>query len=188
MGNQIEVIISGVGGQGLILCGTLLGEAAVRSGKKTTLSSEYGVETRGTFTKSDLIVSDSEIYFPDVTDPDIVVCLAQVAYDRYTRRLSNHALLVYNNEDVSAEGIHNSQEIGIPLNSISQQLGNPAVANIYIMGLIAGYTGLISPDYAKGPLRQFFEKRGEKVLNMNFQAFTSGYEQGRDLCSSFGKK
>lgn len=62
MSKQIEVILSGVGGQGLILCGTLLGEAAaLYDGKRATLTSEYGVETRGTFAKSDVIVSDEEI-------------------------------------------------------------------------------------------------------------------------------
>ena len=62
MSVQKEITISGVGGQGLILCGTLLAQAAVcYDGKRATLSSEYGVETRGTFAKSDVIVSDSEI-------------------------------------------------------------------------------------------------------------------------------
>lgn len=181
MSNQTEIIISGVGGQGLILCGTLLGEAAVCGGKKATLSSEYGVETRGTFSKSDLIVSDDEIYFPDVTDPDIVICLAQVAYERYAGKLPEKAILIYNNEEVSAKDPNHAQEIGIPLNSISLQLGNPAVANIYIMGLIAGYTELISPDLAESTLEQFFGKRGDKVLAMNIQSFLSGFARGQEL-------
>lgn len=181
MSNQTEIIISGVGGQGLILCGTLLGEAAVSGGKKATLSSEYGVETRGTFSKSDLIVSDNEIYFPDVTTPDIVVCLAQVAYERYTGKLPGNAILIYNNEEVSAKTPSGAQEIGISLNSISLQLGSPAVANIYIMGLIAGYTELASPDLAKSTLEQFFGKRGETILAMNIQGFLSGFRCGQEL-------
>ena len=59
MSKQKEIIISGVGGQGMILCGTMIAEAAaIHDHKRATLSSEYGVETRGTFAKSDVIVSD----------------------------------------------------------------------------------------------------------------------------------
>ena len=88
MNHQKEIILSGVGGQGMILCGTLIAEAAViHDHKLATLSSEYGTETRGTFAKSDVIVSNEPIYFPDVTEPDLVVCLHQVAYERYSGKL-----------------------------------------------------------------------------------------------------
>lgn len=70
MNGQKQIILSSVGGQGLIVCGTLLGETAVLfDNKRAVLSLEYGVETRGTFTKSDLIVSDQEIYSPRPLPP-----------------------------------------------------------------------------------------------------------------------
>ena len=69
--------------------------------KRATLSSEYGVETRGTFAKSDVIVSDEEIYFPDVTDPDLIICLAQVAYERYSGKVGDKALIIYNEAEVT---------------------------------------------------------------------------------------
>ena len=77
-----EIVLSGVGGQGLLSIGNLLGEAAsIFGGKKATMTASYGVETRGTFTKSDVIISDEEIDFPEVLNPDIVLCLAQMSYD-----------------------------------------------------------------------------------------------------------
>lgn len=75
-----EIVLSGVGGQGLLSIGNLLGEAAsIFGGKKATMTASYGVETRGTFTKSDVIISNEEIDFPEVLNPDIVLCLAQVS-------------------------------------------------------------------------------------------------------------
>ena len=86
-----EIVLSGVGGQGLLSIGNLLGEAAsIFGGKKATMTASYGVETRGTFTKSDVIISDEEIDFPEVLNPDIVLCLAQVSYDRY-RNTEKHS-------------------------------------------------------------------------------------------------
>lgn len=160
---QKEIIISGVGGQGMILCGTMLGEAASVYGKKhVTLSSEYGVEARGTFAKSDLIVSDDEIFFPDVTDPDLVICMAQVAYERYSGKLPEKALLIYNQDLVNADASRSWQECGISITRMSRRIGNSAVANIIIMGIIAEKMQIVDPDSAKKVLTIFFGKCGKK--------------------------
>ena len=72
MSVQKEVIISGVGGQGMMLCGTMLAKAAViYDHKRATMSTEYGTETRGTSAKSEVIISDDEIFFPDVMEPNL---------------------------------------------------------------------------------------------------------------------
>ena len=103
MSKQREITISGVGGQGMILCGTMIAEAAaIHDHKRATLSSEYGVETRGTFAKSDVIVSDEEIFFPDVTEPDLIICLAQVAYERYSGKTGD-TLIIYNEAEVTPD-------------------------------------------------------------------------------------
>ena len=139
MGKQNEIIISGVGGQGLILCGTLMAQAAVlHDHRQATLSSEYGVETRGTFAKSDVIISDQEIYFPDVTEPDIIVCLAQTAYERYAGKYGPEVLIIYNQDEVAADPAYSASQQGIDITKISRELGNTAVANIVTLGIVAG--------------------------------------------------
>ena len=157
MKTQKEITISGVGGQGMILCGTLIAEAAaVHEHKKATLSSEYGVETRGTFAKSDVIVSDEEIYFPDVTEPDLVVCLHQ---------------------DAVAQG----PQKGLPITQMAKELGNPQTTNILTMGIIAGLTKVITPEGAKEAIRKFFQGKSDKVIALNEKAFDRGYEEGAKL-------
>lgn len=182
MTKQIEITISGVGGQGMILCGSLIAETAVmHEGHKATLSTEYGVETRGTFSKADVIVSDSDIYFPDVTNPDVVVCLAQVAYQRYTGKLPETALLLYNSDEVHPDPALAAKERGIPISSMVKELGNPAASNILTMGVIAGYTGINSRAGARDALKHFFGHKGETVLSLNFNAFELGYQTGLSL-------
>ena len=167
MGKQNEIIISGVGGQGLILCGTLMAQAAVlHDHRQATLSSEYGVETRGTFAKSDVIISDQEIYFPDVTEPDIIVCLAQTAYERYAGKYGPEVLIIYNQDEVAADPAYSASQQGIDITKISRELGNTAVANIVTLGIVAG---------------EFFGSRGEKTVALNIRAFETGYEIGRNM-------
>ena len=181
MKTQKEITISGVGGQGMILCGTLIAEAAaVHEQKKATLSSEYGVETRGTFAKSDVIVSDEEIFFPDVTEPDLVVCLHQVAYARYSGQIGD-ALLLYNSDEVTPAADAAGPQAGLPITKMAKELGNPQTANILTMGIIAGLTEVISPEGAKEAIRKFFRGKSDKVIALNEKAFDLGYEQGKQL-------
>lgn len=177
MGKQIEVTLSGVGGQGLILCGTLLGEAAVLyDGKRATLTSEYGVETRGTFAKSDVIVSDEEIFFPDATKPAVVLCLAQVAYQRYAGNVPEDTLIIYDSDQVVPSDVQKKQE-GFPITTMAREIGNVATANIISMGIVAARTGIVTPEAAKYALSKFFASKSEKIIEMNHRAFDLGWKQ-----------
>lgn len=175
MSKQKEVILSGVGGQGLIVCGTLLGEAAVLFGdRRAVLSSEYGVETRGTFAKSDVIVSDTEIYYPEAIAPDLVLCLHQIAYTRYAGKLPENTLLVYDSDAVQpVEGGMN--QVGYPLTTMARELGNLSTLNIISLGIVVARTGIVPPEAAKQELTQYWGRKGEKVVNLNLKAFEMGY-------------
>lgn len=165
MSGQMEVILSGVGGQGLIVCGTLMGEAvALYDHHNATMASEYGVETRGTFTKSDLIISDEEIFYPEAIHPNVILTLAPVAYERYIDTLESDTLLIYNSNEVKdvREGVKN--QIGYPISEMAKQAGHPATANI------------ISREAAHKAIRNFFARKSEKVVQMNLKAFDMGYQ------------
>ena len=182
MGKQNEIIISGVGGQGLILCGTLMAQAAVlHDHRQATLSSEYGVETRGTFAKSDVIISDQEIYFPDVTEPDIIVCLAQTAYERDAGKYGPEVLIIYNQDEVAADPAYSASQQGIDITKISRELGNTAVANIVTLGIVAGVLKVVTAEGVLNAIREFFGSRGEKTVALNIRAFETGYEIGRNM-------
>lgn len=182
MSAQKEITLSGVGGQGMILCGTLIAEAAVlHDHKLATLSSEYGTETRGTFAKSDVIISDEPIYFPDVTAPDLVVCLHQIAYERYSGKIRKEALLLYDADQVTPHPENSAREKGISISQMAKQAGNPATANIITMGIILGFLQTVSPEGAKAAIGRFFAAKGEKIVTLNHKAFDMGYAYGEKL-------
>lgn len=177
---QYEIILSGVGGQGMILCGTLLAQAAIECDDKVaTLSSEYGVETRGTFAKSDLIVSDHDIGYPYVTDPDIILCLAQVAYDKYSRK-TDHSILIYDSDNVAAYAGCKS-EFGVPMSHIAEEIGSPASKNILTMGIVVGILDFLSYDGSMNAVKRFFKNKGSTIIDMNLRALSCGYNIGNSL-------
>ncbi len=182
MSVQKEITLSGVGGQGLILSGTLLAEAAVvYDNKNATLASEYGTEARGTFAKSDVIISSEDIYFPDATKQDVIVCLHQIAYERYSGKLPYSPLIIYNSDEVTPHAENAACEAGIPIKKLSREAGNPATANIITIGIVVGLLECVAPEAAKQAISAHFAPKGDKVVDMNVKAFEKGLEVGRGL-------
>lgn len=171
-----QIVLSGVGGQGLISTGEIIGEAAsIHEGVYATLAASYGSETRGTFTKSDVIVSTEPINYPNIEVPDVILCLAQVAYDRYLDKFNDQTLIFYDTELVTpakdAKGIH----IGHPFKEMSIELGNMAVANTIALGAIIQKTGVLKRDSVVSAIREYFSAK-PKVIDINIKALDVGYE------------
>lgn len=171
---KIQIVLSGVGGQGLISTGEIIGEAAsIHENVYATLAASYGSETRGTFTKSDVIVSDQPISYPDIEIPDVILGLAQVAYDRYAGKLADHTLVFYDTElvkpAVGAKGVH----IGHPFKQMSIEMGNMAVANTIALGAMLKHTGMLRRESVAAAIREYFSAK-PKVIDINIQALDAG--------------
>lgn len=176
MSKNIEIILSGVGGQGIVVGGAILGKAAVEYGGKNAVStSEYGVETRGTFTKSSIIIGDDEIYFTDTIEPDLVIVMAEVAYEKYINELKAPSILVYDSSLIKKERPSGCLQIGFPITEIAITLGSEATANIVALGIIIQITNVIEKTIVEQALIDKF-KDFKGVLEMNIDALNKGYE------------
>lgn len=176
MKDRYEIILSGIGGQGLVLCGNIIGEAAaIYEGKNASMTVSHGVETRGTFSKSDVIVSDKEIYYPQVLKEDLILALAQVAYDKYVSTIKEDAILIYDSGMVTETKKSKAKQYGYPLSEIAKELGNIAVANIIAIGIIVKMTGLVKKESVIKVIEDRFAGR-EKIIELNKNAFMKGLE------------
>lgn len=181
MKDKWQIILSGVGGQGLIACGNLIAQAAILyENKYATLSSSYGVETRGTFSKSDVIVSGKEIYYPEVIREDVVLSLAQVAYDRYVSSIDHDAVLIYDSGLVKNTGDSKARQSGFSFTEIARELGSAAVANIVALGVIIRLTGMLKEESIIRAIEDVFEDKPE-ALELNGKAFKKGIELADNL-------
>lgn len=176
MNKNVEIILSGVGGQGIVVGGALLGQAAVEySGKNAVSTSEYGVETRGTFTKSSIIIGEGDIYFTETTTPDLVVAMASVAYEKYVNKLTSPSILVYDSSVIAEQKPSECEQIGFPITEIAMALGSEATANIVALGIIVHLTNVLDKTIVEQVLNNKFRDLKE-VLAMNIEAFNKGYE------------
>ncbi|MCL1974981.1 MAG: 2-oxoacid:acceptor oxidoreductase family protein [Firmicutes bacterium] len=167
-----QVIFSGVGGQGLMLAGKLLGDAATGyEGKYAVMTSAYGVESRGTFAKSDCLISSSEIDYPEVLKPDVVIALAAVAYKKYAPLLAKGTVLLY---DDSIEPLPSyAEQICLPLAKIAKEAGNPLGINLVSLGVLVQQTGIVQELSVINAIKDEFAGR-EKQIMLNLQSFQAG--------------
>lgn len=178
---RYEVIFAGIGGQGVILAGTLLGEAAVRCGLKATQTQAYGVSARGGFTKTDLIVSDEEILYPYSLNPNLIIALAEEAFMRYIDVNGDTCKVIYDSGliDVKSMGFSlDNRFVGLPITNIAVELGSPRSVNILSLGIAASFIKDISFDALREILSETFSAN---TLEKNIEALSKGIELGRSM-------
>ncbi len=139
-----QVRLAGSGGQGVVLAGLLLAEAAVAAGKNATHAQAYGPESRGGATKADVIVSDAPIDYPYATAPDILVALTQEACDRYVDQVKPGGTILVDADRVQPRAGDGRVWHALPLFATARErLGTPVGANILALGALVGLCRLV---------------------------------------------
>jgi 2-oxoglutarate ferredoxin oxidoreductase subunit gamma len=171
---RTEIRLAGEGGQGMILAGIILAEAAaIYDGKNAVQSQSYGPEARGGASRSEVIISEDEIDFPEVILPNILVALSQMAYDKYAANLSPDGLLIVDDDRV--KNVSGDKVIKLPIGRIALEVtGKGITANTVALGILVGLTGLVN----RSALEQAVAAHSPKgTVEMNSKALQAGFEQ-----------
>ncbi len=174
-----RLVFSGSGGQGVITAAIILAEAAVVYENLIAVQSQsYGPEARGGATRSDIIISDTEINFPKVTQPNILVCLTQESYTKYSPIVRPGGMLITDTRYVKTYKRVAARQKELPIYySVMEKIGKPIVLNICTLGAVIALTGLVSPE----SIMKVIEKRmPPNFLNMNRDALYLGLNIGED--------
>lgn len=175
MKDKIQIIFSGVGGQGLVMGGFILSEAAsIHEGLQSAMVTTYGAESRGTFTKADVIISKKPIAFPEIIHPDVVIAMAQIAYDKYVLDLNEGDILIYDSNEVK-ETPSKVKQYGYPISDIAKEAGGLLSANMVAMGIMVKLTGVVNPESIIKTISDKFHTK-ESILQGNIQSFRKGME------------
>ena len=174
-----RLVLSGAGGQGVITAAIILAESAVLYENMNAVQSQsYGAEARGGATRSDVIISDAEIFFPKVNQPNTLVCLTQAAYNSYATLIRPGGLLVTDSRYVRVEKKVDARQAALPLHQeVMEKIGKPVVYNICMLGALIRLTNLVS---SASVLKVLETRVPPKTLEMNRYAL----ELGMALASS----
>ena len=180
-----DIILSGVGGQGILSIATVIGKAALKDGLYMKQAEVHGMSQRGGDVQSNLRISDQPIASDLIPTGkcDLIISLEPMEALRYLPYLSPEGWLVTNEapfinipnypaeEDIKAE---------INVNEVAKEVGSPRVANIVLLGATIPFLGI---DYAKvqDSIREIFQRKGNAIVELNLKALAAGKEIAEKL-------
>lgn len=169
---KIEIRISGLGGQGVVLAGQILGRAAVYDGKNVVQTQSYGAEARGSMAKSEVIISDGKIGFPLVRRCDILVAMNQEALEKNINDLREDGILLVDGGNVKNIPKNKAKVFNVPVTEIAENYcGGKLYANMVMLGALIGITKVVNKSSVELAIKNSVV---ENAVVTNLQAFKKG--------------
>jgi 2-oxoglutarate ferredoxin oxidoreductase subunit gamma len=166
MNDRFEVRLAGTGGQGVILAGIILSEAAaIGADKNVAQTQSYGPEARGGASKAEVIISEHEVDYPKVIQADLLLAMSQEACDRYGGEVKPEGWLIIDADHVKRAPSHPCT-VRAPITRVAEhKIGRKITANIVGLGVIVGLTGIV-PRQAIVQAIEKHAPRGTKEMNL----------------------
>ncbi len=181
--DRYEIRLAGEGGQGMILAGVILAEAAaVHDGLNAVQTQSYGPEARGGASRSEVIVAQSEIDYPKVMSADFLLCMSQEACDKFYMQVKDEGCIVVDSSNVSRVPTHRA--IAVPISQIAEEVtGRRITASMVALGLVSGLSGVVSPQ-ALG--KAVADRVPSGTEEMNLKALSAGFAEADRLRAADG--
>jgi 2-oxoglutarate ferredoxin oxidoreductase subunit gamma len=172
---RTEIRIAGFGGQGVILCGMIIGRAGcIYDGKHATVTQSFGPEARGGACAVQIILGDRSVRYPYVIEPDILAVMSQESARKFVPTLRPGGILICEEDLVKMGTPPESATIyRVPSTRIAEELGRKLVQNIVMVGFITAATGVLSAESVRKSVGASVPEGTEDI---NLKAFDRGYE------------
>ncbi len=169
-----DVRITGIGGQGILTMGKILGTALVREGKYATLVQNFDTFISGGESTADMRVSDKPIEYPIFEYADITVFMAPKTYPKYIKKVKPGGIVVINSDVIKEEPKGDFKVIKVPASSVARRLGNVRAANMVMLGALVAKLSLADPKVVEEIIKERFGEKAE----LNIKAFREGLRIG----------
>ncbi|MDR1161053.1 MAG: indolepyruvate oxidoreductase subunit beta [Tannerellaceae bacterium] len=191
---KTDVILSGVGGQGILSIAAVIGEAALSEGLYMKQAEVHGMSQRGGDVQSNLRLSDKPISSDLIPkgQADLIISLEPMESLRYLPYLKKEGWVVTNSrpfinipnypaiEEVNAALEKLPQKVVLDVEAIAKEAGSVRAANIVMLGAATPFLGIAYAKIEEG-VRRIFGRKGEDIVNMNVKALKAGYEVAQHL-------
>lgn len=167
---QIEIRLSGSGGQGLILGGRLLMHTLMLAGYYVAQSQSYEPTSRGGLSRSDLVASESPVAFPLASELDMTIILDQVAVEPSRPLIRSGGLVLSDSQRVTQPLEGDLTAFEIPFHQIAREQGNPRGANIVALGLLVELSHFVTQSELQRAIKELTPQRFRSVNSSAAQA------------------
>ncbi|NLJ81275.1 MAG: 2-oxoacid:ferredoxin oxidoreductase subunit gamma [Firmicutes bacterium] len=170
-----EIIVAGFGGQGVLVLGQLITYAGMLEDKAVSWFPSYGPEQRGGTCHCSVVVSETEVGSPVVSRPDTAIVMNLPSFDRFEPDVAEGGVLIFNSTLIAQKSKRADIEaIAVPANEIADEIGNPRVANMVLLGAFIEATGLVAMSSIQKSLKKVLSSRHHHLIPLNMQALERG--------------
>jgi indolepyruvate ferredoxin oxidoreductase beta subunit len=183
-----DIILAGVGGQGILTIATIIGDAAAAAGVNLKQAEVHGMSQRGGDVQSNLRLSTEEIHSDLIKQgaADMIISMEPMEALRYLPYLSEEGVVVtssnafknipnYPDEEALMSELQALPRVSVlPIEDLAKQNSMPKSANVVLLGMAAKYIEILSPEQLRESIKRVFASKGEKIVEMNCQAFDLG--------------
>ncbi|MBQ0045212.1 MAG: indolepyruvate oxidoreductase subunit beta [Bacteroidales bacterium] len=183
-----DIILCGVGGQGILSIATIIGEAATKAGLNLKQAEVHGMSQRGGDVQSNLRLSTDTIWSDLIPlgKTDVVISMEPMEALRYLEYLAPDGTVVTSSKpfvnipnypdesQLKAELESLPSVVMLDIESVAMEVGNPRGANMVLLGMAAPYIGILSVEQLRDAIAVVFARKGDEVVNANLKAFDAG--------------
>ena len=183
-----DIILAGVGGQGILSIATIIGDAAALAGLSLKQAEVHGMSQRGGDVQSNLRLSTDEIYSDLIKEgeADLIISMEPMEALRYVTYLNKEGWVAtsshpfknitnYPDEETLMQELNALPHVAaLPIEDVAKDNNMPKSANMILLGMAARYIEILTPEQLRNSIARVFASKGEKVVEMNLQAFDLG--------------
>lgn len=183
-----DIILAGVGGQGILTIATIIGDAAAVAGLSLKQAEVHGMSQRGGDVQSNLRLSTDEIYSDLIKEgaADLIISMEPMEALRYLTYLDKEGWVVtsshpfknipnYPDEEALMNELNSLPHVAaLPIEDVAKENNMPKSANVILLGMAARYIEILTPEQLRESIARVFASKGAKVVEMNQQAFDLG--------------
>ena len=183
-----DIILAGVGGQGILTIATIIGDAAAVAGLSLKQAEVHGMSQRGGDVQSNLRLSTEDIYSDLIKEgaADLIISMEPMEALRYLTYLDKEGWVVtsshpfknitnYPDDEALMNELNSLPQVAtLPIEDVAKENNMPKSANVILLGMAARYIEILTPEQLRESIARVFASKGAKVVEMNQQAFDLG--------------
>ena len=175
--STFNILIAGFGGQGVLFAGKCLAYNGLTEGKNVSWLPSYGPEMRGGTASCSVILSDSPVGSPIVSNPNVLIALNLPSLDRYEKEAVAGAKIFVESSLIGRKVERDDVDAYyIPATKMATDLGAPTLANMVILGKMIKETGVVGFEAIENGLKKVIPARKADMLELNMKALKAGYD------------
>ena len=172
---NLNILFAGFGGQGVLFAGKIVAYAALIANKQLSWLPSYGPEMRGGTANCSVVVSDKPVGSPVFAHPTELIALNAPSLDKFEAGVQPGGM-VFVNSDVVTDRVPRADLTAyyIPCSHIAEEIGNPKVSNMVMLGAYVAATGLLKPETIEQMIHEMFTGAKAKLVPLNLEALKRG--------------